>query len=141
MSLFYLQGQMSCSVLGRFWNPGGVKSKPHGTIVSTGKKGTNIMRLTESLIAAAVSGIVLGVGGCAESTPPPATGATPAAAAAPAGSAAPMTPAAATTPAAAPAKHACKGQNACKGQGGCKTDKNACKGQNSCKGQGGCKTA
>lgn len=38
-------------------------------------------------------------------------------------------------------KHACKGQNACKGQGGCKTDKHACKGQNACKGQGGCKTA
>jgi hypothetical protein len=37
-------------------------------------------------------------------------------------------------------KHACKGQNACKGLGGCKTDKNACKGQNSCKGQGGCRT-
>jgi hypothetical protein len=38
------------------------------------------------------------------------------------------------------AKHACKGQNACKGQGGCKTDKHACKGQNDCKGQGGCRT-
>jgi len=38
------------------------------------------------------------------------------------------------------AKHACKGQNACKGQGGCKTDKHACKGQNACKGQGGCRT-
>ena len=36
-------------------------------------------------------------------------------------------------------KHACKGQNACKGQGGCKTEKHACKGQNACKGQGGCK--
>jgi hypothetical protein len=36
-------------------------------------------------------------------------------------------------------KHNCKGQNACKGQGGCKTDKHACKGQNACKGQGGCK--
>ena len=37
------------------------------------------------------------------------------------------------------AKHACRGQNECKGQGGCKTDKHACKGQNECKGQGGCK--
>jgi hypothetical protein len=37
-------------------------------------------------------------------------------------------------------KHACKGQNACKGQGGCKTDKHSCKGQNACKGQGGCRT-
>lgn len=36
-------------------------------------------------------------------------------------------------------KHACKGQNACKGQGGCKTDKHECKGKNACKGQGGCK--
>ncbi|MFZ5892973.1 MAG: hypothetical protein ACOY0T_18070 [Myxococcota bacterium] len=36
-------------------------------------------------------------------------------------------------------KHACKGQNGCKGKGGCKTDKHACKGQNACKGQGGCK--
>ena len=36
-------------------------------------------------------------------------------------------------------KHGCKGQNACKGQGGCKTDKHGCKGQNACKGQGGCK--
>ena len=26
-------------------------------------------------------------------------------------------------------KHACKGKNECKGQGGCKTDKNACKGK------------
>ena len=36
-------------------------------------------------------------------------------------------------------KHTCKGKNACKAQGGCKTDKHACKGQNACKGQGGCK--
>lgn len=36
-------------------------------------------------------------------------------------------------------KHGCKGQNACKGKGGCKTDKHGCKGQNACKGQGGCK--
>ena len=37
-------------------------------------------------------------------------------------------------------KHACKGKNSCKGKGGCKTEKHACKGQNSCKGQGGCAT-
>ena len=36
-------------------------------------------------------------------------------------------------------KHSCKGKNACKGQGGCKSEKHACKGQNACKGQGGCK--
>jgi hypothetical protein len=37
-------------------------------------------------------------------------------------------------------KHACKGQNQCKGQGGCKTEKHGCKAQNDCKGQGGCRT-
>lgn len=37
-------------------------------------------------------------------------------------------------------KHACKGQNSCKGLGGCKTDKHACKAKNDCKGQGGCRT-
>jgi hypothetical protein len=37
-------------------------------------------------------------------------------------------------------KHGCKGKNSCKGKGGCKTDKNACKGQNECKGKGGCAT-
>jgi hypothetical protein len=104
------------------------------------EKGTTIMRLTESLIAAAVSGIVLGATGCQENAPPPATGATPAAATPAAANAPAATPAAATTPAAPGAKHACKGQNGCKGQGGCKTDKNSCKGQNNCKGQGGCKT-
>jgi hypothetical protein len=40
----------------------------------------------------------------------------------------------------APPKHACKGKNECKGQGGCKTDKHECKGHNECKGQGGCAT-
>jgi len=83
------------------------------------------MSLTENLLAAAVSGIVLAAaGGCAEgaaqSPPVPTTG-----------YGAPM-----SAPAAAPAKHACKGQNSCKGTGGCKTDKHACKGQNACKGQG-----
>ncbi len=39
----------------------------------------------------------------------------------------------------AAAKHTCKGKNTCKGQGGCKTEKHACKGHNDCKGQGGCK--
>ena len=37
------------------------------------------------------------------------------------------------------AKHGCQGKNACKGQGGCKTDKHECKGKNDCKGNGGCK--
>jgi hypothetical protein len=80
------------------------------------------MNLTETLVAAAVSGLLVGVSGCAKNEKPPSS---------PAG----MSPMPSTG-----AKHACKGQNNCKGQGGCKTDKNACKGQNSCKGQGGCQT-
>jgi hypothetical protein len=31
-----------------------------------------------------------------------------------------------------------KGKNDCKGKGGCKTDKHECAGKNDCKGQGGC---
>ena len=31
-----------------------------------------------------------------------------------------------------------KGKNDCKGKGGCKTDKHDCAGKNDCKGQGGC---
>jgi hypothetical protein len=105
---------------------------------NTVKLARNIMKISHSLIAAAVGGILFGAAGCAGETPPaqqPAAAASGSAAAPAApGSAAPQT-------AAAPAKHACKGQNDCKGQGGCKTDKHGCKGQNDCKGQGGCKTA
>jgi hypothetical protein len=90
------------------------------------------MNLNNTMIAAAVGGILMGAVGCGGSTPPAAspdsTGAS--AVTAPAGSTGSAMPA---------AKHACKGQNDCKGQGGCKTDKHACKGQNDCKGQGGCK--
>jgi|KBSSwiStaDraftv2_1062776.scaffolds.fasta_scaffold4890152_1 hypothetical protein len=76
-----------------------------------------------SLLAAAVSGILLGGSVAAfAADPPPATGKD-------------------KDKAAAGSKHACKGQNGCKGQGGCKTDKHACKAQNACKGQGGCKGA
>jgi hypothetical protein len=82
------------------------------------------MNLTNTMMAAAVGGILLGATGCASAPTPPS--ADPSAAAASAG-------------AATPAKHACKGQNDCKGQGGCKTDKHGCKAQNDCKGQGGCK--
>ena len=76
-----------------------------------------------SLLAAAVSGILLGgsVAAFAADAPP--------------------APDKNKDQAAAGAKHACKGQNGCKGQGGCKTDKHACKAQNACKGQGGCKGA
>ena len=38
-------------------------------------------------------------------------------------------------------KHACAGLNSCKGKGGCKTEKHECKAHNECKGQGGCATA
>src|SRR5271165_3484186 len=96
-----------------------------------------IMKISHSLIAAAVGGILIGATGCGGGDTPPAAApanaspaATDTAAPAAAGSAA---------PAAAPAKNSCKGQNACKGQGNCKTDKHACKGQNGCKAQGGCK--
>jgi hypothetical protein len=86
------------------------------------------MKFTNSLIAAAATGILGALTGCSHDQPPaesPAAGAMPTS----------------SGGMAAPAKHACKGQNDCKGQGGCKTDKHACKGQNDCKGQGGCKTA
>jgi hypothetical protein len=80
------------------------------------------MNLTNSMIAAAVGGILLGASGCAANEP-----------------AKSPTDGTSVSPAATPAKHSCKGQNDCKGQGGCKTDKHGCKGQNDCKGQGGCK--
>ena len=87
------------------------------------------MNLTNTILAAAVGGILTGCGG-----------ATPAASAPsdmPSAGAASGAPA--STPTTGSAKHAGNGQNDCKGQGGCKTDKHACKGQNDCKGQGGCK--
>ncbi len=80
------------------------------------------MNLNSTMMAAAVSGILLGASACGGATPP---------AASPGASAD-------TAPTTA-AKHACKALNDCKGQGGCKTDKHACKTQNDCKGQGGCK--
>jgi hypothetical protein len=96
------------------------------------------MNFTQTMMAAAVSGILSGVSGCASEPPPPAE--SPASAAAPTEAA----PADAAPAGAAPApeaeKHACKGQNTCAGRGGCKTDKHDCKGKNECKGQGGCKT-
>jgi hypothetical protein len=95
------------------------------------------MNLTQTLMAAAVTGILAGTTACGgEATPPPA---------APAAEPAPAAPVAddrapAATDLTDPAKHACKGQNDCKGRGGCKTELNTCKGQNECKGRGGCKT-
>jgi hypothetical protein len=94
------------------------------------------MNFTQTMMAAAVSGILSGVTGCGGGATPPAE--SPPSAAAPA-EAAPAE-AAAASPAPEAEKHACKGQNTCAGRGGCKTDKHDCKGKNECKGQGGCKT-
>ena len=104
------------------------------------------MDLTQTLVAAAVTGILAGA--CGGQT-------SPAPAAPPAGEAAPV--AAASTEAAPaatsddrqlvpnsssqPSKHACKGLNDCKGRGGCKTELNSCRGQNECKGRGGCRSS
>ena len=79
----------------------------------------NASRITTTLAAAAMTGLIAGagvslVGGCS-------------------------TQAGQNAGDKAAAAHDCKGLNACKGQGGCKTGNNGCKGQNSCKGQGGCK--
>lgn len=81
------------------------------------------MKMNDSLLAAAISGIVLGAGACANA-PPAQT----------------VSTSTTSAPVVDGTKHACKGQNNCKGQGGCKVEgKNACKGQNTCKAQGGCK--
>lgn len=82
------------------------------------------MNLSQTLLTAAVSGIIAGAAvACGGSTTPAASADSPSAEMASAG-----------------AKHDCKGKNDCKGQGGCKTEGHSCKGQNACKGQGGCKT-
>jgi hypothetical protein len=89
------------------------------------------MEWTNTLLAAAVTGLLAGAAGCNKDS---AKSDTQPQASTMANGGAPM--------ASAPAKHACKAQNACKGQGGCgQSDKHACKGQNDCKGQGGCKGA
>jgi hypothetical protein len=82
------------------------------------------MNVSQSLIAAAFGGILIGATGCASSKPaeePPVTANT------------------ANREAPPGEKHGCKGQNACRHQGGCKTDTHACKAQNECRSQGGCK--
>lgn len=79
------------------------------------------MKFTSPLIAAAATGILSALSGCAQDQPA-------------------NSPSASEQTTAMPAKHGCKGQNECKGQGGCKTDAHGCKGQNACKGQGGCKS-
>jgi len=81
--------------------------------------------MTSTLMAAAISGILLGATGTANANQPSNS----------------ITPdlGSSAQELEEKGKHACKGKNACKGQGGCKSDKHACKGQNACKGQGGCK--
>ena len=61
------------------------------------------MNLSETLVAAAVSGLLFGVSGCDKNDKPA------------------NTPAAMSSTPSTGAKHACKGMNDCKGQGGCKT--------------------
>jgi hypothetical protein len=119
-------------------------------------KGDSEMKLTQTLTAAAVTGILAGAAACgSQATPPaaPAGGEAPPAAAA--GEEAPPATAAVSdagtpttddrtpvpTNATRPSKHACKGLNDCKGRGGCKTELNSCRGQNECKGRGGCRTS
>ena len=77
---------------------------------------------SHSLLAAAVSGILVGCGGAQASSAEPKAEA----------------PSTATREAKDTDKHACKGQNDCAHQGGCKTEAHACKGQNDCRAQGGC---
>jgi len=85
------------------------------------------MKVSHALLAAAVSGVFVGVTGCATT-------------AAPAGPSSAGMPGSTTAAAMPAAKHDCKGKNDCKGNGGCKSGNNGCKGKNDCKGQGGCKT-
>ena len=84
--------------------------------------------MTSTLMAAAISGIVIGASSLAQASTQPANH-----------SASSADSNAQQLDDKADGKHSCKGKNACKGQGGCKSDKHACKGQNACKGQGGCK--
>jgi hypothetical protein len=81
--------------------------------------------MTSTLMAAALSGILLGATGVASADQNPANSISQSASSG-------------AQQLDDTGKHSCKGKNACKGQGGCKTEKHACKGQNACKGQGGC---
>lgn len=109
----------------------------HERMLLTNFTRVNSMNLSNVVLAAAVSGILMGCGG---STPPAEAPSAEVPATPPADAPAADAPAAAAGDAAAAgAKHDCKGKNDCKGQGGCHTDKHDCKGKNDCKGQGGCK--
>jgi hypothetical protein len=84
--------------------------------------------MKKTLLAAAISGMILGLAGAAKANNEQGEGG--------------KLKAGAKKMADPPKsdKHACKGKNECKGKGGCKTDKHECKGKNECKGQGGCAT-
>jgi hypothetical protein len=100
------------------------------------------MNMTNTLLAAAVTGILAGAAACGgQATPEPAAPAAEAPAAPMAGADPhPNDRIPADNDSGSPSKHACKGLNDCKGRGGCKTDLNTCRGKNECKGRGGCKT-
>ncbi len=103
------------------------------------------MNMTNSLMAAAVTGILSGAMACGgQASPTPAAPDAEAAPAAPVADATSPEPVNDRIPAdndsSTPSKHACRGLNDCKGRGGCKTDLNTCRGKNECKGRGGCKT-
>ena len=75
------------------------------------------MKLNTVLLAAATTGILIGISACGGDKPPVAADGTSA------------------MPA---AKNQCKaGKNSCSGKGGCKTADHGCNGQNSCSGKGG----
>ena len=83
------------------------------------------MKISHSLLVAAIGGIALGATACGGGMPS-APGVTDPSAAMPStpstpSTAMPATPGTSATPAMPAAKHACKGKNDCKGQGGCKT--------------------
>jgi len=84
------------------------------------------MKIANSLLLAAVGGVIAGTAGCGSDMKPAGE---PGMSNMSGSQAMPM------------AKHGCKGQNECKNQGGCKTNANGCKGQNECKAKGGCKTS
>ena len=91
---------------------------------------------TSSILAAAVSGLLIGAStGCtAEESVANNAGTNNASPSAPAANPADETPAKTAD------LNACKGFNKCAGKGGCKTADNECAGKNSCEGKGGCAT-
>ena len=83
--------------------------------------------MKKTILAAAVSGMILGLAGAAKANSDSTDGTNKVKANAKRMADPPKSD-----------KHACKGKNECKGKGDCKTDANACSGKNECKGKGGC---